>query len=357
TGTGVIIGSPHYMSPEQASGSGEIDARSDIYSLGVVLWQMLAGALPFEGPDSQAVLVQHITKPLPSLRLRRRDASPAVVQLVERCCAKRAADRVQSAAEVAEGLRSGFVPARPGRASPRWRMPVAGAAFVLLIAAAAIAGKQLLRGRAIALAAAGDAAGSASGRSAAPMLAVLPFDMSNPGDTEVARQAAYSLANTLHSRFGVGTVDFNQLLGRWVGEKRNLSVEPKANAAFADSLGANQVVIGNAFEAGRQVRLGLDVYDTKNYAQLGHYGLDGSSDSIIPLLDQLAESVAVAFCKQPEFNPQHICFESPARSIDSVRAGFEGSIPATPPTFEVLVSSDGSLSDVRPPDGAPPDVV
>jgi TolB-like protein len=353
TGTGVIIGSPHYMSPEQASGSSEIDARSDIYSLGVVLWQMLAGALPFEGPDSQAVLVQHITKPLPSLRGRRRDVQPALARVIERCCAKRPADRFQSAADVAAALR-GAGEGGPNRALPRWAAPTGLAAVLLIVAAAA-----WWLGWRRSPPAARTAAPSqpATAHTSAPMVAVLPFGVTNPADTQLARQAAYDLATTLKERFGVGAIDFNELFGRWTEEKRSLSVIPDSNAAFAASLGANQLVIGNVFEVGRQVRVGLDVYDTRTYVQLGHYDRDGSPDSVISLLDQLAGSVAVAFCKQPEFNPQHICFESPPRSIDSVRARFEGAIPATPPVFEVLVSSDGSLSDVRPPDGVPPDVV
>lgn len=114
TGTGVIIGSPHYMSPEQAGGSGDVDHRSDIDSLGVVLWQMLTGAVPFDGPDSQAVLVQHLTKPLPSVRSRRREVSPALARIVERCCAKKPQDRFQTAAEIAAALRSGSVPVHVG---------------------------------------------------------------------------------------------------------------------------------------------------------------------------------------------------------------------------------------------------
>jgi len=356
TGTGVIIGSPSYMSPEQASGSGEIDARSDIYSLGIVVWQMLAGGLPFEGPDSQAVLVQHLTKPLPPLRSRRRDVSDALARIVERCCAKKPAERFQSAAEVAEALRTGIVPAAPTRRSRRVAAPAAIVATVL-IGLAVVVTLLLLRGHARSAQVPGGGPGLQSPRSSEPMVAVLPFDVTIPGDTALARQAAHSLANTLHSRFGVGTVDFNQLWGRWATGKRSLSVVPQSNAAFADSLGANQVVIGSAFGTGRQVRLGLDVYDTRSFVQLGHYGIDGSPDAIISLLDQLAESVAVAFCRQPEFNPRNICFDSPARPADSVLARFEGAIPAMPPNFEVLVSADGSVSDVRQPDGAAQDVV
>jgi len=68
TSTGVTIGTPAYMSPEQAMGRGDLDARSDIYSLGCVLYEMLAGKMPFDGPDIQVVLNKHLAEPLPPIR-------------------------------------------------------------------------------------------------------------------------------------------------------------------------------------------------------------------------------------------------------------------------------------------------
>src|SRR5438876_2108312 len=72
TATGVAIGTPHYMSPEQAAGDREIDGRSDIYSLGVVAYQMLAGELPFSAPTVPGLLLKQITEPAPNLQ----DKSP-----------------------------------------------------------------------------------------------------------------------------------------------------------------------------------------------------------------------------------------------------------------------------------------
>src|SRR3989475_5780348 len=76
TATGVAIGTPHYMSPEQAAGDREIDGRSDIYSLGVVAYQMLAGELPFQAPTVPGILMKHITERAPLITDRR----PGVLQ-------------------------------------------------------------------------------------------------------------------------------------------------------------------------------------------------------------------------------------------------------------------------------------
>ncbi len=349
TGTGVIIGSPHYMSPEQASGSGEVDHRSDIYSLGVLLWQMLAGAVPFDGPDSQAVLVQHLTKELPPLRSRRRGVTPRLALIVERCCAKKRETRFQSAAEVAEALRSGLAAAVP--LASRKRQLLAGAVIsVVVIGAGALVALQVLRETGGTASPVGQP-GEDTTRSPAPIAAVLPFDVNITGDTaQLARQSARSLTNTLGSRFGVGTVDPNRLLGLWAAQRRTLAALPDSNAAFAYRHGANQLVIGSAFQAGRLIRVGVDVYDTRTYSRLGHYELDGGPDALIPLLDQLAESVAVAFCKQPEFNPRNLCFDTPVRVSSPVVESFAAVSgqprPATP-AFYVLVSRDGAVSDVR----------
>ena len=348
TGTGTVIGSPHYMSPEQASGESSIDFRSDIYSLGVVLWQMLAGALPFDGPDSHAILVQHITKALPSLKAKRPGVSAGLAKVVARCTAKRPEERYQTAAEVALALRECVLGA--GVLRRRWPVVVGVAAGVVL-AAAAIVGTLVLRDRESRSAAGQAEPVQAAPRSEAPMVAVLPFDVNVTGDSaQLARQFARIVANRMESRFGLGTVDPNVLLGRWNSERRRVSAPLDSNAAFAYSLSANQLVVGNAFEDGRRVRYGVDVYDTRTYHRIGrHYESNGSPGDYTPVLEQLAESLAVAFCQQPEFNPRNLCFDVAAQPVAPLEVLYNaagGQVPPSP-SYYVRVTTGGGQADVR----------
>jgi len=358
TGTGVVIGSPHYMSPEQAAGSGDVDHRSDVYSLGVVLWQMLAGALPFDAADSQDVLMQHITRPLPPLRKRRKDVSPRLTQTVERCCAKLAGDRFQSAADLGLALRTGVAPAAPRRlalARPSRGMLIALAgALVLGVAILLVPARTSPPPNADTEVASAATAAPAAPPSAAPALAVLPFDVNITGDTaQWSRHAARSLATTMLERFGVATVDFNQLLGQWTAQHRTLSAPLDSNAAFAYRMSANQVVMGSIFEAGRQVRVAADIYDTRTIKRIGHGEQNGSPDNLIALLDRLAGSVAVALCHQPEFNPHSLCFDAPAHPRAPVTVTLPLEFADSQPAFYVLVSREGVASDPRPKNALP----
>jgi serine/threonine-protein kinase len=103
TQTGSVMGTPHYMSPEQCLGE-EMDCRSDIYSLGCVLYEMLCGVVPFNAPVSTAVVVQHVTQPPPSLREKNRAITPEVERVVLRALEKRPEARPASAGLVAKEL-------------------------------------------------------------------------------------------------------------------------------------------------------------------------------------------------------------------------------------------------------------
>jgi serine/threonine-protein kinase len=103
TQTGFAVGSPSYMSPEQLQGS-PLDGRSDLYSLGVLAFTLLAGHEPFAGPTSAAIAVQHLHQSPPDLRRLRPELPAGWPELVAKLLAKRPAERYQSAREVGEAI-------------------------------------------------------------------------------------------------------------------------------------------------------------------------------------------------------------------------------------------------------------
>ncbi|HKE59753.1 MAG TPA: protein kinase [Pyrinomonadaceae bacterium] len=104
TAPNLVIGTPQYMSPEQCSQSGEIDARSDIYSLGVILYEMLVGHVPFSGDSPTMVMLKHLQEPVPSVLDERQDLPAPVARVVSRAMAKVPDNRYQTVSELLEDL-------------------------------------------------------------------------------------------------------------------------------------------------------------------------------------------------------------------------------------------------------------
>ncbi len=173
TGTGLAIGTPAYMSPEQAMGLEDVDGRSDVYSLGCVVYEMVGGRAPFEGTTPQALLAKHAADTVPGLRTSDPAIPVYVERAVEKALAKSPAERFQTPSAFAEALTSGTVVARVGPA--RWpRRVLAGAAGVALVAAA------------------GWWLASTAGGPAMERLAVLPLDnLTNDPEQELSVQSVH----------------------------------------------------------------------------------------------------------------------------------------------------------------------
>jgi serine/threonine protein kinase/tetratricopeptide (TPR) repeat protein len=174
TATGLAVGTPQYMSPEQASGERTLDARSDVYSLGALLYEMLAGETPFTGPSAQAVIAKMLSSAAPSVRSVRPAVSPSVDAAIQRALAPVPADRWPNAGEFSSGLEAAERTAAVPAAVPRGarRVPVAAMALGLgfLIGIGALfAWRSRSRN------------GAAPSDSGPIRIAVLPFD--NMGDS------------------------------------------------------------------------------------------------------------------------------------------------------------------------------
>jgi serine/threonine-protein kinase len=167
TQTGVAVGTPTYMSPEQASGAQDLDGRTDIYALGCVLYQMLAGTPPYAGVTPLAVIKRHSKDPVPSVRTVRDSVPKSVERAITRALAKVPTDRYQTAGEFASAL---LAPDLAGRLIPRPRVVVlALVGMTALLAGVWYVGRQWV-----------PSAGPVSAS-----IAVLPFaDMSPDKDQE-----------------------------------------------------------------------------------------------------------------------------------------------------------------------------
>src|SRR2546425_4576537 len=139
TDTGLALGTPGYMSPEQAAGERHVDARADVYALAVVGYEMLAGFPPFAGPTAQALIAAHLTATPKPLTDTRPEAPPAVANAIARALAKDPNARLRTAAEFRDALGA----AHPGAArrpiSKRVRVAAAVTGAIVLAAVAVLA--------------------------------------------------------------------------------------------------------------------------------------------------------------------------------------------------------------------------
>jgi tetratricopeptide (TPR) repeat protein/TolB-like protein len=273
TATGLTVGTPAYMSPEQAAGERQLDGRSDLYSLGCVLYEMLAGQPPFTGPTVESVLHQHLTAdPAPVTQLRR-TVPESVVQALRRALAKTPADRYATAAQFGAALDAALRVPRiaPSRSRRRIAARVVGIAAVALGVAF-----LLLRSRW----AAGAVVPSASTIAVMPLVPVA----ADTALERLGRELVVTLSANLDGVGGIHTAEAITVLAQ-VAEGETLT--PAAGAELARRLGARSVLRGTLVPAGRggEVRLDAALFDVDSLTALAHATATGPADDIAGLTD------------------------------------------------------------------------
>ena len=270
TEAGNAIGTPAYMSPEQAAGEGDVDGRSDIYSLACVLYEALAGQPPFTGVTADSLLRQHLTAPPPRVTILRPAVSFGVECALERALAKTPADRFATAVQFREALAAGPPGSSAGR-RPRRRLVPA----VLALAAVAVAalGFALLRHR-------------GAGRPLDPdLVAVAPFDVLGPGLAVWREGMMDVLARTLAGAGWVRTASPSVVARHWQGP-----ADPAAAVAFGRRSGARFAVVGSVMQAGRDsVRVSAVLVDAARAQTLAQVEIADEQSR----MDRVADSTTV----------------------------------------------------------------
>ncbi|MEO5800748.1 MAG: serine/threonine-protein kinase [Gemmatimonadales bacterium] len=146
TASGIAIGTPAYMAPEQAAGDPNTDHRADLYALGIVAWEMLTGTAPFHGVSPQQVMASHVMQSVPSIASRRYDVPKACAKIIDQLLSKEPKDRPKFAADLIRQLDdpsviSGAYVSVPGSRWRKWRVPV----ITAVVLAVAVAGYLLLK--------------------------------------------------------------------------------------------------------------------------------------------------------------------------------------------------------------------
>ncbi len=274
TEAGIPVGTPAYMSPEQASAAQAVDGRSDIYSLGCVLYEMLAGEPPYTGSSAQVVIAKRFTDPVPSVRRLRDTIPPAIDGAVSKALGKAPADRYVTAAQFAEALTSSGAPSVRLRRSAR-RLLAAGAVTAALGAIVV----AVLRWRA------------GVGPVLDPnLVAVAPFDVLGPKLDLWHEGLVDLLSRNLDGAGPLRTISPTVVVRHWSGRADRASAEELGRRT-----GARLTVFGNIVGAGLDtVRISASILD----AASGNVVAQVERRDLTARMDRLADSLTVALLRE-----------------------------------------------------------
>jgi serine/threonine-protein kinase len=268
TESGLALGTPHYMSPEQASGDRVLDARSDLYALGCVLYEMLAGEPPFSGPTAQAVLARHAIDPVPNLRTVRPNIPTAIERVVTKSLSKVPADRFSSAAAFREALETAI---RSPETTPR---RVRGGRLVGGLAAGAV-----LIGLALGLRARAPHPGDAD--EAIRSLAVAPFENLTGDSTQtyLARGITEQLITELAQVSALRVIDLKN------------GHEGLSTGELARTLKIDALLTGSLQRAGDALHINARLTSTRRGDFVWAHGFDGELRQVLNVQREVARAV------------------------------------------------------------------
>jgi tetratricopeptide (TPR) repeat protein len=300
------------MSPEQAAGDAELDGRTDQYSLGCVLYEMLAGHSPFLGKNPQEVRARHALDSVPPLRAVRATVSDGIEAALQRALAKQPADRFATAGEFAVAL------SRTARSSATLTSPPADAASRL---------KWILPVAAIVLVIAGGGAVVWNRLPPVPVsatrLAVLPLVPSgaDTGLVRLGRDLVVTLSANLDGVGDIWAVDANTILTQTAEGRSPLSLADAA--ALARRLGAGSVIRGSLVRTGTNVRVELGLFDTKDLSPLARSTVTASPEAAGVITDSLTAAVLTQIWRKGT-PPSPSLAAVTTHSIPALRAFLEG---------------------------------
>lgn len=306
TQAGMIVGTPEYMSPEQALSGEHLDGRSDLYSLGCVLYEMLTGRPPFQGATLQAVIAQAVTSDFPSARATGAGIPRWLDRVIAKATAKNPEERFPSAAEFCEALEG-----PPDRlAAPRWRRWMVAAAVLVLVG---LAVGWLFRGEQI------------SGRVSvdAEVIAVLPFVAEGSGVELLGQGMADLMATNLDAVGGIRTIDPRTVLHRLPRRVRADLADRQQALAAGREIQASAVLFGSMVAASGAVRMTAELYGVDGH-RIARAGAEGPVDSVFALVDTLSVRLIREVWRSRDPIPEFRVSAVTTGSLDAIRAYLKG---------------------------------
>jgi TolB-like protein len=283
TQTGFSLGTPAYMSPEQALGDARLDRRSDIYSLGCVVYEMLAGEAPYTGPTPQALVAKRLAGP-PSPLVTVRDVPDALEQAVQKALARNPADRFSSGRDFARALTEAV--AAPATRAARRRPSKAAVAALLVVLVVASAVAWLAFGRSAPTPA------PSEGR-----LAVLPFAVPTAGQFGYLSEGMVDLLS--RNLNGVGeqvTVDPGRVMSALGDSEKRGVRDAEQGHEIARRLGAGRYILGSVHAAGGHLRIQAQLYEggAGPPAAIAQALAEGDTTTLFALVDRLSAQLLVS---------------------------------------------------------------